>query len=438
LSDALPLPSRPNLNQYKKLAKDLQRACKSADGRAIGMWATRWLEALARLESASPSSPERQREIAREALRLEQRWPTFIKDDTRRERCLLVDAQFFVAREHGFTSWPKFAAHVETLTRPGSAVSNFEAAVDAIVAGDATTLQRLLREHPELARARSTREHQSTLLHYVSANGVEDFRQKTPPNIVEIARVLLEAGADVNATSEAYGGGSTALGLAATSAHPERAGVQIALLETLLERGAKIEPVAEEDDGTAITSCLANGQPGAAAYLASRGAVMNLEGAAGLGRVDIVQTFFDERGARVPKATREQLASAFLFACGYGHLDVVRFLLERGIDPSVRCHGGETGLHWTSFGPHPDIAQTLLAHHAAVDVKDDRYRGTPVDWALFAWSKAEGRDRERGYELVALLLEAGATPQTGWLEGNASEMVRIDPRMKELLLGSAD
>ena len=57
------------------------------------------------------------------------------------------------------------------------------------------------------------REHRSTLLHYVSANGVEDFRQKTPANIVEITRLLLKAGADVNAESESYGGRSTTLGL---------------------------------------------------------------------------------------------------------------------------------------------------------------------------------------------------------------------------------
>lgn len=55
--------------------------------------------------------------------------------------------------------------------------SKFESAVDAIVNGDA--LKKLISEQPELVRARSTREHRSTLLHYVSANGVEDFRQKT-------------------------------------------------------------------------------------------------------------------------------------------------------------------------------------------------------------------------------------------------------------------
>ena len=39
-------------------------------------------------------------------------------------------------------------------------------------------LARLLAEHPDLARQRSTRDHRATLLHYVSANGVEDFRRE--------------------------------------------------------------------------------------------------------------------------------------------------------------------------------------------------------------------------------------------------------------------
>jgi ankyrin repeat protein len=434
MSDAIPLPPHPHLDQYKKLARDLQHACTSPDAGAFREWATRWLETLARLQGWDAASPDRRLEIERETERMTQRWQTFRSALERRARCLLVDAQFFVAREHGFASWPKFAAHVQTLTRSGTAVSNFEAAVEAIVAGDAATLRRLLRAHPELAHARSTREHQSTLLHYVSANGVEDFRQKTPSNIVEITRILLDAGVDVNATSNAYGGGSTALGLAATSLHPQRAGVQIALLEALLENGAKIEQGAAMDDGAAITGCLANGQPEAAAYLVSRGAVMNLEGAAGLGRLDVVRTFFDESGALVPDVAREQFERAFLYACGYGRLDVARFLLERGIDPNG-SRGGETGLHWASLGPHPEIARLLLERRAALDVRDDVHKGTPLDWALFAWTRAEGQWRERGYELVALLLQAGAKVQRPWLETNAA--TQSDPRMKEILDGAS-
>jgi len=45
--DALPLPSRPNVDQYKKLAKDLVKSCRSGDPAAIGAWASRWIEALA-------------------------------------------------------------------------------------------------------------------------------------------------------------------------------------------------------------------------------------------------------------------------------------------------------------------------------------------------------------------------------------------------------
>jgi len=69
--------------------------------------------------------------------------------------------------------------------------------------------------------------------------------------------------------------------------------------KTLLEHGAKVEPVDAADNGSAITSCLANGQPDAARFLASRGAVLNLEGAAGLGRLDVVQDVF-RRQRRAP------------------------------------------------------------------------------------------------------------------------------------------
>ncbi len=102
-------------------------------------------------------------------------------------------------------------------------------------------LKRLLREDAELVRARSTRSHEAPLIHYVAANGVEDFRQKTPKNIVAITRVLLGAGAEVDAMNQAYGGTSTALGLAATSYHPAKAGVHLELLDELLKAGACLD-----------------------------------------------------------------------------------------------------------------------------------------------------------------------------------------------------
>jgi hypothetical protein len=37
-------------------------------------------------------------------------------------------------------------------------------------------------------------------LHYIGANGVEGERQKTPANAVEVARILLDAGAEESST----------------------------------------------------------------------------------------------------------------------------------------------------------------------------------------------------------------------------------------------
>jgi hypothetical protein len=91
-----------------------------------------------------------------------------------------------------------------------------------------------------LIGARSQRTHHGTLLQYVAANGIENFRQKTPENIVQIAKLLLDAGADVNAECAAYGGGAVVLLLAATSVHPERAGMQEQLLQLLLDYGARM------------------------------------------------------------------------------------------------------------------------------------------------------------------------------------------------------
>ena len=106
-------------------------------------------------------------------------------------RCRLADAQFIIARSHGFDAWARFSKHLNGLKEKGSAIARFETADDAIIKGDIKTLKQLLRDDPRLVRARSTREHGATLLHYVSANGVEGYRQKTPANIVEIAELLL-------------------------------------------------------------------------------------------------------------------------------------------------------------------------------------------------------------------------------------------------------
>src|ERR1700686_2162940 len=129
MSDALPLPTRPNLEQYKKLAKDFQHACKSSDPGAVRDWAARWAETIARLQGREITQILR-RQIDYEAERMARHWQKFKKTNERAARCTLAEAQFFVARGHGFASWPKFASHLQGLARAHSPVFRFEAAVD--------------------------------------------------------------------------------------------------------------------------------------------------------------------------------------------------------------------------------------------------------------------------------------------------------------------
>ena len=408
MSDALPLPPRPNEEQYKKLARDLQKACKSGDPDAIRRWAVHWLETLLRLYGPFHWPLARDPEAA--ARQIERRWNKLKQTTENISKCALTGAQFFIAREHGFTNWPRFARHIQELARNNSSVSAFEAAADAIVTGRLPELRRLLASHPGLIRERSTRDHHSTLLHYVSANGIEDFRQKTPSNIVEIASLLLGAGAEVDAESDAYGGGCTTLGLVATSVHPEKAGVQIALLRTLLDRGASLQHQSSAGNRHSIVhGCLANGQPGAARFLADLGAPLNLESAAALGRLDVLRSWFDENPAPRPDVCRRQMESALLYACGYGSLEAAMFLLDRGVNPAAQDEQGQTTLHWAAWTPQIAIMRLLLERGAPVGATDYRFHATALDTALWTWANAsEDNNRESCYEAVSLLARAGA------------------------------
>jgi len=437
MSDALPLPPRPNIEQYKTLARDFQKACKTGDPTALRNWAVKWVESLARLRN-QPDAPPPQAEIEADLDRIRRTWQGLQKPAQQNTPCTLTNAQFLIARCHGFVSWPKFVEHLKAIARANSPVSQFEAAVDAIVGGDLEALRLLLSENPELIRTRSTRDHHSTLLHYVSANGVEDFRQKTPKNIVEIATLLLDMGADVNAQSEAYGGGSTTLELTATSYHPQAAGVQLPLLHLLIERGANIH---RPEGRSCVNACLHNGRGEAAEYLATCGASLDLEAASGVGRLDIVKGFFDDAGRLKPPANQQQLTDGFTWACEFGRNAVIEFLLEHGMKVESRLRGGETGLHWAAHEGYADTVRLLLDRGASIEVTDESYGGTPLGWALYGWGNRHPRERRQYYETVALLVGAGATLDPQWFHGDpdrerAAAKLASDPRMTAALQGT--
>jgi hypothetical protein len=226
--------------------------------------------------------------------------------------------------------------------------------------------------------------------------------------------------------------------LTATSCHPEAAGLQLPLMELLIEHGAGID---RPDGGSAVNDCLHNGRAEASELLARCGARLDLEGAAGVGRLDVVKSFFNED--LKPPSTPKQLKDGFAWACEFGRTNVVDFLLQKGVAVDDKLpHDGQTGLHWAAYGGHADTVRLLLDRGAPVNARDAAYDGTPLGWALYQWGNSPYWARRGSYyEVVALLVRAGAKVDPQWFEVDdderrqAAKKLRSDARMQAALRG---
>lgn len=385
--DTLPLPPRPDLDNYRKRAKALVAAANSADPEAVRVWATDWLTALTKalgwdVTPFIQDSFDRALDGVRRAVEA--------RNTAHRDaRFSLADAQHVIARAHSYETWADFAREVEAISADRS---DFERAADAIVTGDLDALDELLSANPALVKEHSARKHRARLLHYVAANGVEDFRQRTPPNAVEIARRLLDAGAEVDALAETYGGGTyqTTMNLLVSSAHPAMAGLQSALVELLLDRGAAIDGLA--DDSSPLMTALAFGYPEAAATLVRRGAkITNVVIAASLGRLDLVRDWVVDRSTlshqtplrvpywvHIPEDAPGQIARAMVVACRFGQAEVARFLVGIGVAPMSADQNDMTALHWASATGLLDIMDLLIARGAPLEARNE-WGGTVLD-----------------------------------------------------------
>ena len=403
-TDALPLPPRANLEQYHNRAKSLLKACKSADGSAaVRAWARQWLESLAKLADGATDGERttadrvrqlRHREIDREVDKIERdARASGLLAENGRGTCSLTDAQLFLARLHDFVSWPRFSAHIEALARTNSPDAEFESAADAVVTGDIDTLRAMLQANPALVRARSARDHGATLLHYIAANGHEGWRQKAPKNAVDIARLLLDAGAEPDALAHMYGGDATTMDMLVSSVHPHAAGVQVGLVDILVDYGASLNGV--EDNGSPLMTAFRFHYPLAAEELARRGArVDNVVTAAALGRVDLVDAFVTDTGdlrpevplvrvrwPRLPRDPRVHLGYALTWAATWGRKDVVELMLRKGVDPNGKDDDA-TALHFAAAYGHMDIVRLLLQHGASLETLNS-YDGTVLSGTLW-------------------------------------------------------
>lgn len=307
----------------------------------------------------------------------------------------LEDARLVIAREEAFDHWADLRQFVDDAARPGP-VRRFEDAVDAVTSGAAAALIAMLADTPGLATARSARRHRATLLHYLGANGVEGYRQRTPPNAIEIGTILLDAGAEVDALATLYDEQCTTMSMLVSSSPPAEAGLQGALVDLLLDRGA-----AFDGQGTrwhsALMTALSFGFLDTARRLATRGAPLDtLPAVAGLGLVEQVRQL-------LPAADARARQFALALAAQLGHADVVQLFIDAGDDIDrfnpEGLHAHSTPLHQAVAAGHLDVVRRLVAHGAQLDRRDTLYLGTPLDWA----------EHCRQDEVAAFLREAGAS-----------------------------
>jgi len=363
-----PLPEKPSLQQLKYQAKDVLKGHAAHD----------------------PAVAQRIREF-------HPRWAKASDAEIFAARLTLSDAQLAIARECGFSSWTKLKRRVEQ-PKPGDQLnlphheriedSTFRRAVEFLDAGDVEGLRAHLKRHPNLTSQHVTFEggnyfRNPSLLEFVAENPIR--QGKLPKNIVEITKAILDAGMDEASLNET-------LMLVSTGSVPRECGVQMDLINLLCDHGA--------DPNSAAETAAVLFELEAVDALLACGARITLPLAAALGRT--------EDGRRLlPNADAEKRHLALAIASQYGHLEIVRLLLDAGEDPNrfnpVGGHSHSTPLHQAAGNGHLDVAKLLVERGAKLDVKDILFGGTPAGWAAYGEKK----------EVEAYLRAQERNPHTG-------------------------
>jgi ankyrin repeat protein len=280
----------------------------------------------------------------------------------------------------------------------------FHPAIEAMRAGDVGKLRALVAADPSLVTARSSKSH-PTLLQALVLDG------KDKPNNLEMVQVLVDAGAELDEP------------LVAASSIDNRAAAEL-----LLDRGAAI-------DGTGgwspLEEALYWNSRNTLALLLERGAkVQNLRTAVGLGRTDLIESYFNADGSLKPEAgeidwpfgnldsiacsnhdpaVKQMLAdrvnawsqdqqgivnNAFVYACMHGHIEAAQLLLDNVAEINVIPGGFDyagNGLHYAALNGHRAMVEFLLAHGADRTIKDTKVGSTAAGWADYG-GHAELRD----------------------------------------------
>lgn len=300
-------------------------------------------------------------------------------------------------------------ARTTGMNDPESLDAFFREAVAALDAGDVTTLERLLTEHPTLVRDRLDSPgawlrdevggaldgffRQPYLLWFVAEDPVRN--DALPANIAEVTRTIIRA-AEREGVPSLREQLDHALRLASWSWVARRCGVQIELIDVLVDAGAAL-------DGNA-NNALVNGNIAAAAHLVERGAPLTLATALCLGRWDDI-----DRLAMTANSGQKQFA--LILSALNGKPDALRRVIELGLDlnaPSPDLYAHATALHHAVCSGCLEAVKVLVEAGAELNVKDTAWHGTPLGWARHYQDEHQCDERGRTYaEIASYLHEEG-------------------------------
>jgi ankyrin repeat protein len=320
----------------------------------------------------------------------------------------LTDARRDLAQRHGLSSWAELTRRVRALASGEEPPTPFMLAYRAVEDSDAERLRALLGEHPELVRQRGT-------------NGNDLLGMAGD---IDVARLLLERGSDVNRGND-YGW---------TKLHQAGYGNDRALAELLLAAGARTDLSARGDGGTPLVAALFWGHREVVEVLGLE--PRNLRVAAGLGLVDLIdelagtpaagahrgfyrphsgfpawqpsddtQEILDEALVWAAKSDRAEATGRLVelgadpnadpyrgtpltWAAANGRVAAIRRLVELGADVNARgtfggsAHGqGVTALHLAAQSGQAEAVEALLEVGADPTIRDAIHGGTPAGWA---------------------------------------------------------
>jgi ankyrin repeat protein len=270
----------------------------------------------------------------------------------------VAEARHDLAARPGFASWRELRRRVEAMRRGEEPPTPFVLAYRAVEANDRARLVELLDRFPDLVAQRGT-------------NGNDLLGTARDQAIVSL---LLERGADPNRGND-YGW---------TRLHGAADGNDRALAAILLAAGARTDLFARGDGGTPLVAALFWGHREVTDLLGRE--PVNLRVAAGLGDLDMIRELHGtpragaHRGFYRPHGgfpvwqpsdePQEILDEALVWAAKSGRVDAIRQLVELGARVDADPYRG-TALTWAATNGRTAAIRTLVELGA-----DPNRRGT--------------------------------------------------------------